>query len=81
MDEVMDMVSSYVNCAYVQYRPDTQLPMDYFSDELWRMLGYGSGGEFSASFRAIWNTSFMNRIWGRAAMRFGVSCSKGTAIR
>ena len=51
MDEVMDMVSSYVNCAYVQYRPDTQLPMDYFSDELWRMLGYGSGGEFSASFQ------------------------------
>ena len=51
MDEVVDMVSSYVNCAYVQYRPDTQLPMDYFSDELWRMLGYGSDGEFSASFQ------------------------------
>ena len=46
MDEVMDMVSSYVNCAYVQYRPDTQLPMDYFSDELWRMLRYGSENEF-----------------------------------
>ena len=32
MDEVMDLVASYVNCAYVQYRNEKQLPMDYFSE-------------------------------------------------
>ena len=46
MDEVMDLVASYVNCAYVQYRNEKQLPMDYFSEELWRMLGYGAGKAF-----------------------------------
>ena len=47
MDEVMDMVASYVNCAYVQYHTGSQLPIDYFSDELWRMLGYPDGESFS----------------------------------
>lgn len=50
MEEVMDMVSSYVNCAYVQYRPDKGLPIDYYSDELWRMLGYKTGSEFGKRF-------------------------------
>ena len=50
MDEVMDMVASYVNCAYVQYRPDQELPVDYYSEELWRMLGYKSGPAFGQQF-------------------------------
>ncbi|SFT79934.1 PAS domain S-box-containing protein/diguanylate cyclase (GGDEF) domain-containing protein [Selenomonas sp. GACV-9] len=50
MDEVMDMVASYVNCAYVQYRPDQNLPIDYYSEELWRMLGYKSGPDFGKQF-------------------------------
>ena len=51
MDEVMKMVSSYVNCAYVQYHPDGHLIMDYYSDELWRMLGYENSGEFNSGFQ------------------------------
>lgn len=47
MDEIMDMVSSYVNCAYVQYRTDENLPFEYFSDELWRMLKYKSSEDFA----------------------------------
>ena len=50
MDEVMDMVASYVNCAYVQYRPNQELPVDYYSEELWRMLGYKSGPAFGQQF-------------------------------
>lgn len=48
MEEIVDMVSSYVNCAYVQYRPDKGLPLDYYSEELWRMLGYASSTDFGA---------------------------------
>lgn len=50
MDEVMDMVASYVNCAYVQYCPDKELPVDYYSEELWRMLGYKTGEEYGRQF-------------------------------
>ena len=45
LEEVMDMVSSYVNCAYVQYRPDKELSLDYCSKEFWQMLGGRNGEE------------------------------------
>lgn len=48
-EDIMDMVSSYVNCAYVVYRSDEMHSMSYYSDELWRMMGYADAQEFEAA--------------------------------
>lgn len=44
--KIMDVVTSYVDCAYVIYQLNAQRAMQFFSDEFWRMMGYGSEAEF-----------------------------------
>lgn len=40
-------MDSYVDCAYVVYRSDGDLPLTYAGDELWQMLGYDSKEDFT----------------------------------
>jgi len=44
--KIMDVVTSYVDCAYVIYQLNAQRTMQFFSDEFWRMMGYDSETEF-----------------------------------